>query len=1164
MFDLLDGRALLSITPSSYVLALNTSVSVSVPGSSPSTSDPKNDPGTGNLTNFSDHSKSSLTASGKGAIGTGTSDSSMTITTGTSADGTSSGDVSYSVDASAGSAGSGSANADSSNSFTYLFMSDTPFVLSLNGSFTNSAQQDGSVSSDIQIIDQGNIARQATIEKPDFAGQDTEYLYPGTYKLTVSTRASAETGSASANGSVQWSTKPIPLIVTNSNGDGPGSFNWMVDAVNRVPVANGPQQVTLAPSVRGSTIALKSHSPFLLRDQVTISGPITLNGSSLSSNQNYAGVAVFGSHDTVSDITVTGFSQYGIEVQGTADAVLGCTSTGNVNGIGVAGNWDTIGGTTSNSRNLLSGNSGWGLVIVNTLGQGKWNTVLGNLIGTDASGTAASPNLAGILVDGAGNTIGGTSAGAGNVISGNSVYGIGIGGLSGVNGNVIEGNFIGTDISGTKPLGNTKDGIDISNGASDNTIGGTSSGSGNVISANGQYGELISGSTTSANTIQGNEIGLDVSGTTKLGNAWWGIMDDDAPDTVIGGSAKGAGNVISGNTQGGLGVGGLGATGIEIQGNTIGLARDGVTSLGNGYSGILLAGSTWSGADGAPSNISIGGTALSDRNVISSNGNYGIWISDPGTSKISVLGNLIGTDATGTLARGNAASQILVGKQATNVTIGGTSAGAGNIIAGNKATAGLVLDDVHGVIVQGNRIGTDVTAKKGLPNREGILISDGSADNVIGLASSDMPVDLAAADAAGNEIGFNLQAAVWVQGDSTKGNSIRANSVFGNGQPPTGSEVSTYNSGIDLGGDGRTVNQSSQGDSGTGPNGGQQYPVSTVIRRSPTQAEISGTLNGTPGGQFTIDFYSHSSTSTQGIRQAKTYLGSVQCTVSSSGVAEFDIKINTSVDMNTPGTGFSVTATGQDGTSEIQDVDLVSLSQLQKIMPTLPVTDAQRYLRPLNEAMEQFQINTPKRAAAFLAQVAYESHDLTKWSETPPGPKNLKKGYQLPGNKRPPLPKTLADASAWREYWYGVWTGPNPNHIYDQPAKGLENTQPGDGATFYGRGPIQITGRGIYTSAGKALGLNLVVNYAWVADKTNHPEVGLRASAYWWTVFKASQKRGGKTLAQWADSVNPQDGASITQANTEISEIVTGASKDNGSFTKRQIAYKAALTALHA
>ena len=253
--------------------------------------------------------------------------------------------------------------------------------------------------------------------------------------------------------------------------------------------------------------------------------------------------------------------------------------------------------------------------------------------------------------------------------------------------------------------------------------------------------------------------------------------------------------------------------------------------------------------------------------------------------------------------------------------------------------------------------------------------------------------------------------------------------------------------------------------------------------------------------------------------------------------------------------------------SQILPAYLVTETQLVQIMTSLTekktrktqlsAADASRYIAPLNEAMEEFSINTPKREAAFLSQVAVESKLLTKWTETFPSKANLRKGYHLPGNKRPPLTKTLPDAAAWFEYWYGV----NPN--YEQPAKGLDNTEPGDGAKFYGRGPIQITGRGIYQDADDRLNLDLIIDPDLVSDNINNPEVGFRTSAYWWTVFKASNRLHGKNLTQWADSVNPQVASSVKQAGTMISRIVTGASKDNGSFHDRLDYYSIALDTLN-
>ena len=149
-----------------------------------------------------------------------------------------------------------------------------------------------------------------------------------------------------------------------------------------------------------------------------------------------------------------------------------------------------IGGTTAAARNVVAGN-GQGILFNN--GTMTGNVLLGNYIGTNAAGTAALPNgFSGINVFTANNTIGGTSAAARNVISGNTGFGILIQTNTATN-NTVQGNFIGVAVDGTAPLGNTGstgDGVRISSGVN-NLIGGTVAGAGNVISGNAQVGVLI-------------------------------------------------------------------------------------------------------------------------------------------------------------------------------------------------------------------------------------------------------------------------------------------------------------------------------------------------------------------------------------------------------------------------------------------------------------------------------------------------------------------------------------------------------------------------------------------------------------------------------------------------------------------------------------------------
>ena len=147
-------------------------------------------------------------------------------------------------------------------------------------------------------------------------------------------------------------------------------------------------------------------------------------------------------------------------------------------------------------RNVLSASGLSGINIGNNV---SGAIVTGNFIGTDATGTISVPSLNGIFLAGINATIGGTSAAARNVISGNSQNGVMVGG----SGHSILGNFIGTTVTGTAPLPNLIDGVAIQN-SSNNTIGGVAAGQANTIAFNGAIGiDVISGTN---NAIRGNSI----------------------------------------------------------------------------------------------------------------------------------------------------------------------------------------------------------------------------------------------------------------------------------------------------------------------------------------------------------------------------------------------------------------------------------------------------------------------------------------------------------------------------------------------------------------------------------------------------------------------------------------------------------------------------------
>lgn len=270
---------------------------------------------------------------------------------------------------------------------------------------------------------------------------------------------------------------------------------------------------------------------------------------------------------TVRGLVINGFGGFGIDVDllaGGAVVIEGnyigtdATGTTAVSGSSLATSIRagrtgtiTIGGTAPAARNLLSGN--YGAVFTY---EGMAPTMLGNLMGSDASGTLPLSNSAYAIYANpvaVAAIVGGDAAGAGNLLWADSgAAALIVGGV----GNIIQGNLIGTDISGTGTIAHTpanqSRGIDMIN-ATDSLIGGTSAAARNIVSGFGGAGvsvttvaETVAGTIRPGNNrIQGNYIGTDISGTLDRGNGGFGVWIAGSPGTVLGGSDPGAANIIA-------------------------------------------------------------------------------------------------------------------------------------------------------------------------------------------------------------------------------------------------------------------------------------------------------------------------------------------------------------------------------------------------------------------------------------------------------------------------------------------------------------------------------------------------------------------------------------------------------------------------------------------
>ena len=622
------------------------------------------------------------------------------------------------------------------------------------------------------------------IQQANVAGGEIDFNISGSGVQTINL-ASALPALTAANTTIDATTQPgyaaagHPLIAIDGTNAGPG--------------VNGLTLNSTGQTVKGLAI-----------DHFGGAGVFVGGGGSTATiTSNYLGIDATGA-------TAAG-NAYGVELVSRAN---GCVIASNV----ISGNVSITNVTSSGTGIFINGADS----ATNTV---QYTLIQGNLIGLKADGSAALSNQgAGISDTNSVNTqIGGTTAAERNIISGNSV-GLDLFVSTGM---IVEGNYIGTDITGEVAIGNDYSGTGavwsgngiILQGASNLLIGGTATGAGNVISGNKADGidTFVIGS--SGITVQGNLVGVDATGTQSLGNGGDGVLISGPTDVVIGGPSSAARNIISNN--GGHGINALfSAIRWTIQGNYIGTDITGTKVMGNHGDGISI----WS-----PNNLLIGGTAPGEGNVIVNNQSYGIDTFANGNGAMTVEGNNIGVDPTGTVAMGNGAAGVDV--TITNVTVGGTASGAANIIANNGFKDAFFFSGVR-------------------------------------VTSSGIPV--------------------------------LSNSIYHNKQL-----------GIDL-------------NSGQG-NNNQPAPVITSATNVGASTTVVGSLTATANTTYTIQFFANDSTDPSGAYEGHTYLGSTTVTTGSNGVGNF----NTTLSTGTTGGQF-ITATATDPVGNTSQFSGGTISQTPK------------------------------------------------------------------------------------------------------------------------------------------------------------------------------------------------------------------------------------------
>jgi hypothetical protein len=261
----------------------------------------------------------------------------------------------------------------------------------------------------------------------------------------------------------------------------------------------------------------------------------------------------------------------------------------------------------------------------------------------------------------------------------------------------------------------------------------------------------------------------------------------------------------------------------------------------------------------------------------------GIRIEGSASTGNRVVGNYLGTDASGTQDLSNTAAGVYLA--GPDNVVGGATAGERNVISGNESV-GVHVAYSSGNRIVGNYVGTDATGTKDLGNADvGVNVTRASS-TIGGVTAGER-----------NLISGNHGVGVGIEGASATGNRILSNSIFANGLL-----------GIDLGGDGTTAND--PGDPDTGPNYLQNKPVLYSAKKNAAgTTTIRGTLDSTPGKTFKVQFFSNP----KGTDEGKTLLGSTNVLTDGSGKASFAFSTKKEIRL---GQNITATATGEYGTSE--------------------------------------------------------------------------------------------------------------------------------------------------------------------------------------------------------------------------------------------------------
>lgn len=796
-------------------------------------------------------------------------------------------------------------------------------------------------------------------------------------------------------------SQPSLAVVVNSNLDGPTNCQdtgGTCTLRSAIELANSFPGTQITFNISGSpTIVPQSQLPGITGNGTVISAA-TADGPTVEIDGSEAGFAD-GLKIRTSDAVVAGFAinsfngfyngegsvvgGNGITIESTAvfrnsgnnwvfgnylgTDLTGTIDKGNFVGLNLFDTHDNlIGHTDSLFVQIISGNGdrvanedGLGIIATNSI-RGRF---YGNIVGVDATGQTALPNLLGVFLSGSNNDFGGDGTGEGNLVSGNRAPELsGFGTCTGEGifvvtlfsvdgngnpvdrltfGNLIQGNFIGTDGSGTADLGNCREGILLSPDTA-TSIGSVTETGRNTVSGNGFGGiscidvsAYISNITTDFGfcAISGNNVGTDVFGNVGIPNDFEGAIGGFNVVTLnginvyhnlnfgvvglpigfdIGGSCTGLCNLVNGPI---FRSGHNGDVGIFS--NYVGTNKTGVISLTNYPTSFSVSG----GIQASRGNTTIGdygsidGVPTSFGNLISGNYCGGLLLSssirDNAFGLLSAKANLIGTDAAGLDAIPNNTAGtancgeggVRLGNFYGNIDFGGTTPETKNIVAGNLGNGINVGNEAGRLEIKNTYIGVNINQQP-LGNSEDGIQLFGAGQTIIGGTAANRR----------NIIRHNAEAGIAALagfGATVHNLTIVGNSIYANGE--LGIDLMRVDGTFPFPNDG--VNQNDCYDPDQGANSRQNFPeMITPVFNGDGTVTVTGVLRSTPLEEFRLDFYSSTAADVTDYGEGENYIGTLNVMTDGNGFSSFSF--------TSPGTVSSsdaITATATNSNGETSE-----------------------------------------------------------------------------------------------------------------------------------------------------------------------------------------------------------------------------------------------------